>query len=229
MITTANHKLVAWAWLDSLIDRVERTREREKRTPGPQTVPADLPPAAHMTPRARQQILTDAYESFKQKFIKAVKDVIPEIRRKQAEIARRYDLDPTFLDWFLMAGRNWPPMNPKTSRALRAIRGIFTWFGALPSHWGDMIIPTLEQGRDRDRAMKELGEWFVRNVILKLERIFARLSWNESGDLIKRFKGPSAPRDPKASLLLLRDFKKRFLADRYPERAAVQAVINLFE
>jgi len=226
---TASHKLVAWAWLDSLVDKVERTLQREERIPGgAKTVPADLPPVMSMTPRTREQAVKDSYETFKRSFVRAVGDVIPEIRRKQSQIAQQHDLDPLFFDWFLMAGRHWPPMPTKTTRALRAIQGIFTWYGEVPNSWNNMTVPELEQGRDRDQAMKELGEWFVRTIVPKLERTFAKLSFKESNDLVQRFKGRSAPRDPHASLLLLRDFKKRLFADRYPERAAIQAVVNLF-
>lgn len=226
---TASHKLVAWAWLDSLVNKVERTLQREERVPGgPKTVPADLPPVMSMTPRTREQAVADAFEKFKRGFVRAVGDTIPEIRRKQSQIARRYGLDPLFFDWFLMAGRHWPPMPPKTDRALRAIQGIFTWYGEVPNSWNNMTVPELEQGKDRDQAMKELGEWFLRTLLPKLEQKFAKLSREQSDDLVRRFKGRSAPRDPHANLLLLRNFKKRLFADRYPERAAVQAVVNLF-
>lgn len=225
-----SHRRVAWAWLDSLVDRTQRVLRREERQPsGPKTAPADLPPAVKMTERAREELVSDAYKELQRELIKSVKDEIPTIRRKQAELARRYHLDLTYFDWFLMAGRHWPPMPPKSARGLRAIQAIFTWFGDMPSSWEHMVIPDLQQTRDRDQAMRALGDWFVKSLIPKIERDYARSVMKKSDELVKTFKGRSAPRDPKAALLLMRNFEKRLLADRYPERAAIQGVVNLFE
>lgn len=223
-----NHKKVAWAWLDSMMDRLQRAVRRDEQR-GVQTPPADLPPAAHMTPRARETVVQDAYEDLKKKLIASVDKEIPTIRRKQAEIARRHGLDPLYFDWFLMAGRYWPSMPPKSARGLRAIQAIFTWFGNVPDNWNNMVVPDLDQVRERDRAMKEFGDWFVKLIIPKIEREYVRSVSKKSSEMVKQFKGRSAPRDPKAALLLMRDFEKRLMADRYPKRAAIQAVVNLFE
>lgn len=225
-----SHKRVAWAWLDSLVDRAQRVMRQEQRQPsGPKTVPADLPPAMHMTERAREGLVTDAYEALKKELIRSVRDEIPTIRRKQAELARRYHLDLTYFDWFLMAGRHWPSMPPKSARGLRAIQAIFTWFGDMPDTWQHMVIPELDQTRHRDQAMRAFGDWFVKSLVPKIERDYARSVMKKSDELVKTFKGRNAPRDPKAALLLMRNFEKRLLADRYPERAAIQGVVNLFE
>jgi hypothetical protein len=227
--TLPSHKKVAWAWLDNLLGLADRVTRQEEMRGGPKTAPADLPPAVHMTPRAREGAIKDAYEDLKKQLINSIGKEIPTIRRKQREIARRHGLDETYFDWFLMGGRHWPPMPPKPARGLRAIQAIFTWYADMPDHWNNMVIPELDQVRDRDRAMKELGDWFVKTVVPKIERDYVRSVSKKSRDLVKTFKGRSAPHDPKAALLLMRDFEKRLMADRYPKRQAVQAVVNLFE
>lgn len=219
-----NHEKVAWAWLDNLMDKAQRSL----RTPSSQTVPADMPPAAKMTPRAREQSIQDAYEKTLALLQNAIKREIGSIQRAEAQFARRAGLDPLYMNWFLVNGKHWPPMAKKTNQALRAIQNIYLWYGALPAHWNNMRIPELDSSRDRDRALQDLGKWFLGSVIPKLERLYVREIWKQSQDLVKQFRGKNAPRDPKASIMLMRDFEKRLVADRFQQKPAVQEVVDLF-
>jgi len=219
-----NHEKIAWAWLDNLVDKAQSAQRRPSRQPAP----ADLPPVIHMTPRAREQSISDAYEKTKKILIASIKAEIGTIQRHEAALANRAGLDPLYLNWFLVNGKHWPGMPKKTNQALRAIQNIYLWFGAVPSSWNHMEVPDVNQSRDRDRAFVELGNWFLRTVIPKIERRYVREVWKQSQDLVKQFRGQNAPRDPTASIMLMRNFEKRITADTFQSRPAVQEVVDLF-
>jgi len=219
-----NHEKVAWAWLDNLVDRAQRGQKR----PPTQTVPADLPPAVKMTPRAREQSVQDAYDATLKVLIATIKSEIGGIQRAEAQFARRAGVDPLYFNWFLINGKHWPSMSRDANRALRAIQNIYLWYGAVPSHWNNMQIPEMAQSRDRDREFKVFGKWFLQSVIPKIERKYVREIYKQSQDLVKQFRGQGTPRDPKAAIMLMRDFEKRLVADRFQLKPAVQEVVDLF-
>ena len=195
---TPSHQRVAWAWLEKLVSQ-----------PPPQA--PTPPPALKMTARERERLLENAYESIKQELITAIKAEIPKAERAQGQIAGRHGIDPLFLDWFLVNGKHWPPMSPKQRRALRALQSTNIWFGALPDTWRNMVVPELDQTRDRDQALRELADWFVKNSLATIERKYVNAIWKHSRDLVRAFRGGGAATDPKASLLLMREFKKRLV------------------
>jgi len=161
--------------------------------------------------------------------IAAIKAEIGPIQRQEKAIANRKKLDPTYMNWFLVNGSNWPSMPKETNRALRAIQNIYLWYGAVPSHWNNMIMPDLTELRNRDAAFQELGKWFLSNSIPKLRRIYVREVWNQSQELVRQFKGRNAPRDPVAAKLLMKNFAKRMMADAFPTKPAVSRVISLLD
>jgi hypothetical protein len=219
-----NHEKVAWAWLDNMMDKAQRAL----KSPSTRPAPADLPPASHMTPRSREKSIADAYEKTKKILIAAIKAEIGTIQRTEQQFARRARVDPLYFNWFLINGKHWPPMSKETNKALRAIQNIYLWFGAVPRHWNDMVIPELDQSRDRDRELKNFGNWFSQSAIPKLEQKYVREIYKQSQDLVKQFRGQGAPRDPKAAIMLMRDFEKRLVADRFQLKPAVQEVVDLF-
>lgn len=218
------HERIAWAWLDNLLDKAQGARRR----PSTQTTPADMPPAVKMSPRVRERSIENAYEKVKAMLQSAIKAEIGNIQRTEARVARKAGIDPLYLNWFLVNGKHWPPMPKNVNQALRAIQNIYLWYGALPDHWNNMHIPDMEESRARDRALQELGKWFLSSVIPKIERRYVREVWKQSQDLVKQFRGKNAPRDPKASIMLMRDFEKRLVADRFQQKPAVQEVVDLF-
>jgi hypothetical protein len=153
---------------------------------------------------------------------------IPAIRRQQDQIARKHGLDEVYFDWFLMNGRNWPSLPATARRGLRAMQNIFTWFQAIPNHWNDMVIPDMNELRKRDAAMREFGDWFVKTVVRKIERKYIRMIHGKAQELVQTFRGPGGARDPAASILLMRDFEKRLVGDRFTLRPAVVQVVDLF-
>lgn len=220
MLSTATpcHQRVAWAWLDKLVGQ---------QPARPPTAPE--PPALKMTPRERERLLEETYESIKKELIATIKMEIPKVERAEAQIAGRHGIDPVFLDWFLINGKHWPSLSSKQRAALYALQSTFMWFGALPDDWRDMKVPELDQTRDRDQALRELADWFVKNTVATVARKYVNLIWKHSRALMKAFRGPGAPSDPKASLLLMRDFKRRLLADRFQLQPSVQQIVDLFD
>jgi len=220
---SANHEKVAWAWLNNLIQRTQRS------TRGPQpAAPADLPPVVNMTPRAREKSIEDAYEAAKKVLMATIKREIGPTQRAEQQFARKAGLDPLYFNWFLVNGKNWPPMPNDANKALRAIQNMYLWYGAVPAHWNTMQIPDMSQSRDRDRALVDFGKWFLRSVVPKIERVYVREVWKQSQDLVKQFRGGNAPRDPKAAVMLMRNFEKRLVADRFQAKPAVQEIVDLF-
>jgi hypothetical protein len=220
-----DHEKIAWAWLDNLVDRAQRALRSPQQTG---TTPADLPPAVKMTPKARENSIQDAYDSILKKLKADVKSEIGMVQRMEQQLARGAGIDPLYLNYFIVNGKNWPPMDSKTNQALRAIQNIYLWYGAVPRHWNNMVIPDMAQGRNRDRALQDLGKWFLRSVIPKIERKYIREVYKQSQDLVKQFRGGNAPRDPKAAIMLMRDFEKRLVADRFQLKPAIQEVVDLF-
>lgn len=221
---TIDHEKIAWAWLDNLVDKAQR----KNRSPASQPAPADLPPAVHMTPRAREASINTAYEQVKRILTADIKSEIGNIQRAEASFAKRAGIDPLYFNWFLVNGKHWPSMPKKSNQALRAIQNIYLWYGAIPSHWNNMKIPDMGMSRARDQALKDFGRWFLGTVIPKIERKYVREVWKESQALVKSFRGNDAPRDPKAAIMLMRDFEKRLVADRFQLKPAVQEVVDLF-
>lgn len=217
VVTLPSHKKVAWAWLDKLLSRRPSPRETEPV------------PAKEMTPRQRVQILEGAFEEIKATLMAAIRAEIPSIVRQQDAIARRHGIDPRFLNWYLVNGKHWPSVPPKTRRGLRALQSLAMWFGMFTGPWRSMVVPDIDQASDRDAALKELGEWFVKTAIPKIERKYVQAVWKKSRELVDLFKGRGHGRDPKASVLLMRDFEKRLVGDRFQEKPAVQAVVDLLD
>ncbi len=209
----ASHKKVAWAWLDKLVGRGRGRQES---------------PATKLPPRERERELERAYEQMRDQLINEIRSEIPEIRRAETQIARRHHIDPVYLDWFLIQGQHWPSMPQRTRDALRAMQKIFMWFGSVPDSWQDMTVPEMEEVRQRDAAFREFGDWFVKTVIRKLERQYIQMVRTKSRDLLRSFRGRSVPNDPVAALLLMQDFEKRLVGDRFTLRPAVIGVVDLF-
>lgn len=214
-ICIPSHEKVAWAWLDKLVGR----------RPNPQE---EAPPAQVMAPRERAQVLEGAFEEMKAKLTGWIRAEIPTMRRMQQQIARRHGLDGVYFDWFLINGKNWPSLPQKTRDGLRAAQSIFMFFGAVPDHWNNMVIPEIDELRQRDAAFREFGDWFVRTFIRKIERQYVRMIHDKAHELVQVFRGPGAARDPAASVLLMRDFEKRLVAHRSALRPALVPVVDLF-
>lgn len=213
----ASHKRVAWAWLDKLLGKAPAR---------PGEPPA---PAREMTPRERQRLLEDAYGDVKRDLISAIGSEVPNLMRAEIQIARKHGIDPEFLNWFVLNSKHWPSLPTKTRRALQAVRSIHMWYGAVPDDWKSMRVPDIEQGRDRDRAIREVGDWFVKNFVEKVERKYINAIWKKSRELVNAFAGRGKRPDSRASLLLMRDFEKRLVGDRFQLKPAVQKVVDLFD
>jgi len=217
IVTLPSHKKVAWAWLDKLLSSKPSPRDE---TPVP---------AREMTPRQRVDILEGAFEEIKAILMSAIRAEIPNIIRHQDAIARKHGIDPKFLNWYLVNGQHWPSVSSKTRRGLRALQSLAMWFGMFTGPWRSMVIPDIDQARNRDAALRELGDWFVKSAISTIERKYVAAVWKKSRELVDLFKGPGHGRDPKASVLLMRDFEKRLVGDRFQEKPAVQAIVDLLD
>jgi hypothetical protein len=202
------HEKVAWAWLDKMVGR----------TP--------TPVAEALTPRARATVLEKAYEGLREGLIASIRAELPLLVHAEETIATKYGLDPTFLDWFLINGKHWPSMAPKHRLALRAMQSCLIWFGAVPSQWNHMVVPEVGQGDDRDAALIELADWFLKNSLARIERRFVTAVWKKSRELLGIFGLPQAG-DAKASTMLLFDFTRRLVGDAFQLKPAVQQIVDL--
>ncbi len=206
---------VARSWLDSL------------RGPKP-SQDRSVGDASFRSREDAKRQLDAVYMDLKKHLNASIKKSIPDIRRKQKDLARRYRVDPVYLDWALMSS-HYPQSIPRRSlQGLHTIRAILTWFGDVPNNWSNRKDP---QDRDEvravDSAIKDLGKWFesveakkitqdhVQEVIKKARALRRTLGDEFFGD------------EKNAPLLLLQEFKRRLFEDRYPTRAAVQAVMNM--
>lgn len=214
---STSHKRVAWAWLDKMLGKPTRT------------APTQAPPAVEMTPQERQRILERAYEDIKKTLITAIGKEVPGFVRAQIQIAQRRNIDPEFLNWFILNTRNWPSMPAKTRQSLQAVKSIHLWYGAVPDDWKSMRVPEMEQARDRDMALREVGDYFLKNVVKRIERAYVNAVWKKSRELMNVFAGRGARPDSHAALLLMQDFEKRLVGDRFQLKPAVQKVVDLFD
>jgi hypothetical protein len=208
MTPQLSHQRVAWAWLDKMLDRA----------------PSGQAPT--LSPRAQAVVLERTYEQLRDGLIASLQAEIAPLVRAEETIATKYGLDPTFLDWFLINGKHWPSMSSRHRRALRAIQSLFIWFGAVPNQWSHMVIPEVDQGDDRDAALIELADWFLKNTLVHVQQRFVGAVWKKSRELTGVFGG-SQPGDPKASALLLADFTQRLTADAFQRKPAVQQIVDL--
>lgn len=203
---------VAWAWLDKAMGRA--------RLPSAPNVPAK-------SDKEKAELIERAYEDLKASLTAAIAAEISGIQRAEEMVAHRAGIDPVFLDWFLINGKHWPTLPDLLRRSLRAVQSIFIWFGALPDHWNNMAIPDLDGGDARDVAMQELGTYFAKTALPRIEKKFANAIWKKSRELTDVFRGPGATPDPKASILLMHDFKRRLVADRFQKKPAIQQIADM--
>jgi hypothetical protein len=211
----ASSSRVAWAWLDKLL--------------GQAPAGVAVAPAAKMTPQERNRLLEGAYDDVKNALIKAIGNEIVPLSHAEAAAAEGHGIDPLFLNWFILNSKHWPSMPTKTRQALQAVRSVHMWFGAMPDHWKNMRVPEIVEGQDRDAALREVGDWFVKNAVPRIERQYVNAIWKKSRELIGAFSGRAGRPDPKASLLLMRDVEKRLVGDRFQLKPAVQKVVDLFD
>lgn len=202
-------KKIAWAWLDKMVGQ------------RPEAVPAS------MSRQERSVLLNRAYEDLKGSLINAIVDEIPGLKRAEQNIALSHDLDPTFLNWFLVNGKHWPAMSPAMRSGLRALQSIYIWFDGLPDHWNNMQLPDISEMSRRDDALEDLASYFVKTAMPRIEKKFAQALWKKSREALDAFRDPGGTPDPKASLLLLKDFEKRLVADLFQSKPAVQQVVDL--
>ena len=189
----------------------------------------------HHIPTGQHSLLEDlwieknVYEKvLRSKLIDIVKMEIPNVQRAETQVAQRAGIDPLFLNWFLVQGDNWPNMPKRTEEALRAIRSIYFWYGRMPSSYDRMVVPDMDQARDRDAALKALGDYFLRSVMPTIERKFTQVVFQES----RKLKDWARERDipwNKVPVALLRDFKQRVDGDRFQLKPAIQKVVRLFK
>jgi len=214
-------------------ERVARSWLLEKLLgPEPPRGPSKAPPpkAQSMSPRQREQVLDSAYKSLKTDLIRAIKSEFPGLDTAERRIARRHGIDPLFLNWFIVSGRrNWPSMPRRTKEALRAMQSARMWFGEVPSSWSRMSVPSADEARSRDAAIKDLAEWFLKNFVTKVERKFTNAIWSQSRQLLDVFQGRGKGSKSKASVMLLRDFKNRLGGDRFQLKPAVRRIVELFD
>lgn len=210
---TASINRVAWAWLDRLIGKS----------------PQEDASAPAMPPQERKRLLENAYEDLKGALTKAIGAEILPLSHAEVAIAQRHGIDPLFLSWFILNTKHWPSMSTRTRRALQAVRSIHMWFGAMPDHWKNMRVPEIDEAADRDNALREVGDWFVKTAMPRIERQYINAVWKKARELAGAFGGRGSRPDPKASLLLMQDFEKRLVGDRFQLKPAVQKVVDLFE
>lgn len=217
---TASPERVARSWL------FEQMLAPGRR--GPLKTP---PPGARlMSDRERDKVLESSYKALKSDLIRTIKSQFTSLDQAERRIAKRHGIDPLFLNWFVVSGRrNWPTLPRRTREALRAMQSARMWFGEVPSSWRQMQVPSVDEARSRDAAIKELAEWFLRNFVAKVERKFTNSIWSQSRELLDLFKGPGKGSKSKASVLLLRDFKKRLGEDRFQLKPAVRRIVELFD
>jgi hypothetical protein len=172
------------------------------------------------------QFLDKVYVTLRNKLIKIIESEINGIRHAEVNAANRARIDPMFFDWFLIQGEHWPSMPKRTQEALYAIRDIYFWYGKLPNNYKGMEIPELSQGHDRDNALKALGGFFLQRTMKDIERKFQQALMAEARKLKDFAKDRNIPYN-KMPIVLLRDFQKRMLPDRFSQKPAVQRVVFL--
>lgn len=221
----ASPERVARSWLLEKLLGPEKPKGPSK---GPSKGVTPPPRARSMTDREREQVLDGAYEHIKSEVIRAMKMEFRALDQAEQRIAKRHGIDPLFLNWYVVNGTNWPSMPERTKKGLRTMQSARLWFGEVPSNWTNMHVPELDDARSRDAALKELGDWFIKNFATKVERKFTNAIWTKSRELLDVFKGRRKGSKAKASVLLMRDFKKRLGGDRFQLKPAVRRLVELF-
>jgi hypothetical protein len=201
---------VAWAWLDKMVGRT--------------------PPVGDVvrSPKDRAALMERAYEQLKDGLIASIRAELSAVTHAEEAIAAKYGLDPTFFDWFLINGKHWPPMGPKHRRALRAIQSSLLWFGVVPSQWNNMVIPEASQGDDRDAALIEFADWFLKNAFARIQRRFVGAVWKKSRELINVLGAPASG-EAHSSAELLSTFTSMLVADTFQLKPAVQQIVDLMQ
>lgn len=183
-----------------------------------------------LTPRQRKQALEGSYKVLKSDLKRAIKSEFASLNAAEKRVAKRHGIDPLFLNWYVVAGRrNWPTMSTRVRDSLRAMQSARMWFAEVPSSWQRMTVPSMDEARSRDAALVELGEWFLKNFVAKVERKFTNAVWAQSRHILDALKAPEKGLRQEASVFLLRDFKKRLGEDRFQEKPAVRRVLALFQ
>lgn len=218
---TASHKRVARSWL---LDKLFGKKEQQNQEKGVKQIPAKT-----LSQREREKVLDDSYEEIKRAVELAIQSQIGAMNSTEKRIAKKYGIDPTFLNWYVVSGKQWPSMPAKTRDALRAMQSIRVWFGAVPSGWSNMRTPPPEKARSRDAALKELGETFLKQSVTRIERKYADKIWKKSRQLQNIFQGPGGPKNSNVSLYLMQDFERRLKGDRFQKKPAVRRVVELFD
>ena len=75
-------------------------------------------------------------------------------------------------------------MPERLKKGLRALETARLVFAEVPSSWTRMRVPEMDEARQRDAALKELGEWFIKNFVVKVERKFMKAIWTKSRELL---------------------------------------------
>jgi len=218
---TASPERVARSWLLEKLLGPEKKKEPARGVTPPR--------ALAMSPREREAVLDGAYESLKNELIRAMKTEFHGLDQAEKRIAKRHGIDPLFLNWYVVNGQHWPSMPSRLKNALKTMQSARMWFGEVPSSWQRMSVPHMEEAPSRDAALKELGEWFLKNFVSKVERKFTNVVWAKSRDLLDVFQGRGKGSKAQASILLLRDFKNRLGEDRFQLKPAVRRMVELFD
>lgn len=182
-----------------------------------------------LSDREREKVLESAYKTLKSDLIRVMKSQFPAIDQAEKRIAKKHGIDALFLNWYLVNGTNWPSMPARVKKGLRALQSMRIWFGEVPNTWSRMVVPTMDEARARDAALRELGEQFLRAVVPKVETKFTNHIWTKSRELLDLFQGRGKGSKQQASILLLKDFKNRLGADGFQLKPAVRRMMELFD
>lgn len=177
----------------------------------------------------QEDLIENAYDEIKHNLIRSMKSEFGALDRAERRIAKRHGIDPLFLNWYVVNGSHWPSMSQRVKKALKTIQDMRLWFGQVPSSWSRMKVPSRDEAKARDSALKELGDWFLKNIAHKIETSFISDIWKKSRDLLNVLKGRGKGSSSQASILLLKEFKQRLQGDRFQLKPAVRRMVSLFD
>jgi hypothetical protein len=190
---------------------------------GPSRVDSLTPLPASLSREERFEVLTEEYKFLKYAFWRDQAVEIPHLRQAEEHIAHKHGVDPLFLNWYVVCGSDWPPLETRTRQALRTIQDIYFWHAALPPDWEGMETPSdLERAH---AALVELGEFFLESTLKTLCYKWQRALKARSERLVLLYARPGEKTN--AALELWLDFRGRLISDRFQGRSALIQTVYL--
>lgn len=190
-----SHTKVAWAFLDKLLGR-KPPPDRDPRT---------------LSMKERNDWLDQSTNQMAEMMEKAVKNSTAKFDRQLRQIARKRNLDPRAIYFWLMKPRNqWPPLPHDLRRWLDVGGSALATFGFPPPMPGRVRF-TPEVAAQVADAFVDLAKWARKEMKQDLEQQYLKVLQREARELVPVYTYPEhpVPSVPKVTLALMHEFEWR--------------------